>query len=112
MGDIKELLIIVMFFFSSSRSFCSLSIYAHTDTRNAANENNTSKVIVGDSLLLETGLPQANTPDGAVNKQNDMNKVGQSVFYDCLELSPSAEKQDYMKPEQSDTDEESKCFFF
>lgn len=101
----------MLFLFFFSFFFCSLSIYAHTDTRNAANENNTSKVIVGDSLLLMTGQPQANTPDGAVNKQNEMNKVGQSVFYDCLELSPTAEKQDYMKPEQSDTDEESKPFF-
>lgn len=70
-------------------------------------EKNASNVIVGDSLSLETGRPQANTPDTATNKQSDMNKVGQSVFYDCLELSPTAEKQDFMKPEQSDTDEES-----
>lgn len=38
----------------------------------------------------------------------EMNKVGQSVFYGCLDLSPMAEKQDDMKPEQSDTEEESK----
>lgn len=38
----------------------------------------------------------------------DTNKVGQSVFYDCLDLSPTAEKQDFMKPERSDTEEESK----
>lgn len=37
----------------------------------------------------------------------DVNKVGQSVFYDCLEL----EKQDFMKPE-SDTDEESEFHSF
>lgn len=37
-----------------------------------------------------------------------MNKVGQSVFYDCIDLSPTAEKQDDMKPERSDTEEESK----
>lgn len=37
----------------------------------------------------------------------EMNKVGQSVFYDCLDLSPTAEKQDDMKPERSDTEEES-----
>ncbi|XP_037044967.1 rab GTPase-activating protein 1-like isoform X2 [Bradysia coprophila] len=35
-----------------------------------------------------------------------MNKVGQSVFYDCIDLSPTAEKQDDMKPERSDTEEE------
>lgn len=38
----------------------------------------------------------------------EMNKVGQSVFYDCLDLSPMAEKQDDMKPEPSDTEEDSK----
>lgn len=37
----------------------------------------------------------------------DMNKVGKSVFYDCLDVSPLAEKQDDMKPEKlSDTDED------
>ncbi|XP_037909187.1 rab GTPase-activating protein 1-like isoform X3 [Hermetia illucens] len=37
----------------------------------------------------------------------DVNKVGQSVFYDCMDMSPiSTEKQDDMKPEKSDTDEE------
>lgn len=38
----------------------------------------------------------------------EMNKVGQSVFYDCIDMSPTAEKQDDMKPERSDTEEESK----
>lgn len=43
--------------------------------------------------------------------KSEMNKVGQSVFYDCIDLSPTAEKQDDMKPERSDTEEESKfCF--
>lgn len=37
----------------------------------------------------------------------EINKVGQSVFYDCIDLSPTAEKQDDMKPERSDTEEES-----
>lgn len=37
----------------------------------------------------------------------DVNKVGHSVFYDCMDGSPaSGEKQDDMKPEKSDTDEE------
>lgn len=40
--------------------------------------------------------------------KSEMNKVGQSVFYDCIDLSPTAEKQDDMKPERSDTEEESK----
>lgn len=38
----------------------------------------------------------------------ELNKVGQSVFYDCVDLSPMGEKQDDMKPERSDTEEESK----
>lgn len=37
---------------------------------------------------------------------SDVNKVGQSVFYDCTDFSSTAEKQDDMKPERSDTDEE------
>uniref|UniRef100_A0A1B0CC10 Putative rab gtpase-activating protein 1-like isoform x1 n=1 Tax=Lutzomyia longipalpis TaxID=7200 RepID=A0A1B0CC10_LUTLO len=36
----------------------------------------------------------------------EVNKVGQSIFYDCLDLSPTAEKQDDMKPEQNDTEED------
>lgn len=43
---------------------------------------------------------------------SDMNKVGQSVFYDCIDLSPTAEKQDDMKPERSDTEEESKSLIW
>lgn len=81
------------------------------DTRHTANkmEDINVKSVVGDSLQLESSRSQANSPDPTANKQPaDMNKVGQSVFYDCLELSPTAEKQDFMKPEQSDTDEESK----
>lgn len=35
------------------------------------------------------------------------NKVGLSVFYDCIDLSPSDEKQDKMKTDRSDTEEES-----
>lgn len=102
MGDCELLLIWIFFFF--------LSIYAYLDTRHAANKMDENNVIVGDSLLLETDRTQANSPVTAANKQSDMNKVGQSVFYDCLELSPTAEKQDFgqEKPEQSDTDEESK----
>lgn len=92
----------------SFRFFFSLSIYAYLDSRHAANKMDENNVIVGDSLLLESDRPQANSPVTVANKQTDMNKVGQSVFYDCLELSPTAEKQDFMKPEQSDTDEESK----
>lgn len=71
-----------------------------------------AKNIVDDTATLESPLnTQANSSDAAVadvDKQIEMSRVGKSVFYDCLELSPTAEKQDYMKPEQSDTDEESK----
>lgn len=80
----------------------------HIDTRHTANKMDENNVVVGDSMLLETDRPQVNSPVTATNKHTEMNKVGQSVFYDCLELSPTAEKQDFMKPEQSDTDEESK----
>lgn len=39
------------------------------------------------------------------------NKVGQSIFYDCADLTPSpGDKQDELKTERSDTDEESECF--
>lgn len=69
-----------------------------------------AKNIVDDTTPLESLNPQANSSDTVVvvDKQIEMSRVGQSVFYDCLELSPTAEKQDFMKPEQSDTDEESK----
>lgn len=40
-----------------------------------------------------------------IEQTNDENKVGQSVFYSTLELSPTAGKRDFMKNE-SDTDEE------
>lgn len=36
---------------------------------------------------------------------SDSNRVGMSIFYNCGDLSP--EKQDFMKPEPNDTDEES-----
>lgn len=42
----------------------------------------------------------------------EVNKVGQSIFYDCLDLSPTAEKQDDMKPEQNDTEEDSESLLF
>lgn len=67
-----------------------------------------AKNVVDDSVPLESSKSQANLPDTAAEKQAEMSRVGKSVFYDCLELSPTAEKQDFMKPEQSDTDEESK----
>ncbi|GAB0100177.1 rab GTPase-activating protein 1-like [Sergentomyia squamirostris] len=55
-------------------------------------------------------LPPPTTEATAVLAPNlpspEVNKVGQSIFYDCLDLSPMAEKQDDMKPEQNDTEEE------
>ncbi|XP_031628112.1 rab GTPase-activating protein 1-like isoform X2 [Contarinia nasturtii] len=75
-------------------------------TANKMDENNTKSVVVCDSMQLESSRTQACSPDGTANNQIDMNKVGQSVFYGHLNLSPMAEKQDFMKPEQSDTDEE------
>lgn len=71
-----------------------------------------AKNIVDDTAPLELLNPQANSSDAVVDKQTEMSRVGKSVFYDCLELSPTAEKQDFMKPEQSDTDEESKNTYF
>lgn len=71
-----------------------------------------TKNVVSELAPSETAKAAANSFDPADEKQNEMNKVGKSVFYDCIELSPSAEKQDFMKPEQSDTDEESKFYNF
>ncbi|XP_036337827.1 rab GTPase-activating protein 1-like isoform X2 [Rhagoletis pomonella] len=57
-------------------------------------------------------------PDYAITPKSDdasiseHNRVGQSVFYDCIDASPGGvggcveEKQDVMKPEKNDTDEE------
>lgn len=50
-------------------------------------------------------LPNLAIP--STNTLAETNKVGQSIFYDCIDLSPTAEKQDDMKPERSDTEEES-----
>lgn len=80
------------------------------DTRHTANkmEEINAKNIVDDTAPLQSHKPQANSSDAVADKQIEMSRVGKSVFYDCHELSPMAEKQDFMKPEQSDTDEESK----
>lgn len=40
------------------------------------------------------------------------NKVGLSVFYDCIDLSPTDEKQDKMKHDRSDTEEESESIIW
>lgn len=69
------------------------------------------------NLKVSDGKPETLLqPPISERKQSDqlqspeLNKVGQSVFYDCVDLSPMAEKQDDMKPERSDTEEESKIF--
>lgn len=72
------------------------------------------------STSIETETLTSVKPTTNVNTKGElsspeMNKVGKSVFYDCIDLSPMAEKQDDMKPERNDTDEESNyyyCFCF
>lgn len=49
------------------------------------------------------------TEQKTLDQSHNVNKVGKSVFYGSLDVSPSGEKQDFMKIE-SDTDEESKFF--
>lgn len=49
-------------------------------------------------IVLKTRSPNSS----ASTATPDMNKVGKSVFYDCLDASPMAEKQDNMKPEDDD----------
>ncbi|XP_004525660.1 rab GTPase-activating protein 1-like isoform X2 [Ceratitis capitata] len=53
------------------------------------------------------------TPKSDDASTSEHNRVGQSVFYDCIDASPGGvggagveEKQDLMKPEKNDTDEE------
>ncbi|XP_050337133.1 rab GTPase-activating protein 1-like isoform X1 [Bactrocera neohumeralis] len=54
----------------------------------------------------------AMTPKSDDASTSEQNRVGQSVFYDCIDASPGGvgggveEKQDIMKPEKNDTDEE------
>lgn len=70
---------------------------------------NLSKIVQPHSMQIAvpTSPTRLNAAQGT-RVPLEMNKVGQSVFYDCLDLSPMAEKQDDMKPERSDTDEDSK----
>lgn len=65
----------------------------------------------------EPALVNVSQQPPLINRKNsdqlqspELNKVGQSVFYDCVDLSPMAEKQDDMKPERSDTEEESELY--
>lgn len=71
-----------------------------------------SSIISPNKMQIGTAVTSSSSTkfDSAhqVPRRLEMNKVGQSVFYDCLDLSPMAEKQDDMKPERSDTEEDSK----
>lgn len=49
--------------------------------------------------------PLATTPAGGGGGGASPNKVGQSVFYDCIDGSPLCEKQDVERREKSDTEE-------
>lgn len=91
-----------------------LSQLIFIDSRQTAkklDEINAMSTVVVDSEPLESLKPQPNSPSTVTEQQADMSKVGKSIFYDCVEISPTAEKQDFMKPEQSDTDDESKFIF-
>uniref|UniRef100_A0A1L8DVR7 Putative ypt/rab gtpase activating protein n=1 Tax=Nyssomyia neivai TaxID=330878 RepID=A0A1L8DVR7_9DIPT len=93
---------------------------ASSPTLNIANngdmqdlEKNLTEVIheLEDKKLEQeaTRAPQPSTsagPPALGLPSPEVNKVGQSIFYDCLDLSPTAEKQDDMKPEQNDTEED------
>lgn len=55
--------------------------------------------------------PKGNCDESEDASNSEHNRVGQSVFYDCIDASPACieEKQDAMKPEKGDTtDEEGK----
>lgn len=67
------------------------------------------------AATTSTSLPR---PPSSIRKNSkqlqvtETNKVGQSVFYDCVDLTPSpGDKQDAMRPDRSDTDEESNGHF-
>lgn len=67
------------------------------------------------------------TPTKSEESNSELNRVGQSVFYDCIDANTGnvtsgnmtartsgdgvEEKQDVMKPERNDTDEESELNF-
>lgn len=65
----------------------------------ASTSTNIIQIPIQATMVNQTPVLELPTPE--------INKVGQSVFYDCIDLSPTAEKQDDMKPERSDTEEES-----
>lgn len=60
--------------------------------------------MVKDTMSVVNLVLKQNDKNVAATEQtSDSNRVGMSIFYG--DLSP--EKQDFMKPEQNDTDEES-----
>lgn len=92
--------------------------FAISPTLNIANngnlmdlEQNMTECIHETEIRVET----AGTSTGGISNLNTIilpvpeitTKVGQSIFYDCTDMSPTTEKQDDMKPERSDTEEES-----
>ncbi|XP_058459277.1 rab GTPase-activating protein 1-like [Malaya genurostris] len=67
------------------------------------------KGTVSQICLRELKLrPPTGTSGKAPNLQSPENRVGQSVFYDCLDSSPMTEKKDIMKPDHYpvETDDE------
>lgn len=77
---------------------------------NLTHETGPSKIESPNKMHIDAEVTTASTKIDTVHQRPqpmEMNKVGQSVFYDCLDLSPMAEKQDDMKPERSDTEEDS-----
>lgn len=78
---------------------------------NLTHETVSSKIVPLNKMQIVAEVTTSSTKFDSAHRKPvpmEMNKVGQSVFYDCLDLSPMAEKQDDMKPERSDTEEESK----
>lgn len=101
--------------------------FAISPTLNIANngnlmdlEQNMTECIHETEILVVKEIPGTST--GGISNLNticltdlpvpEITKVGQSVFYDCTDMSPTTEKQDDMKPERSDTEEESMLIFF
>lgn len=94
-------------------------------------QDKSSSIIMKTQTMPRIGIKNAaNTPTPKSDESNsELNRVGQSVFYDCIDANTGNlanmpersagdgvdldEKQDIMKPEKNDTDEESKylmCF--
>lgn len=60
-------------------------------------------------------VSSASGDERTLNMQSPENRVGQSVFYDCLDSSPMTEKKDGMKPAETDdelSDIDQECTIF